>query len=75
MLWMECPAETPSGEQEQDPLRREDNTLCLPSDGSQTDLPEYPYPAYYSPLSIPRPCTLPSRPVLFGSRTLNADKR
>lgn len=35
----------PSGVKVPAPLRRDDTSVCLSSDGSQTDLPEYPYPA------------------------------
>ena len=38
--------------------------LCLSSGGSLADLPGYPYPAYYGPLSIPRPRTVASRRFL-----------
>ena len=38
--------------------------LCLSSGGSPADLPGYPYPAYYGPLSIPRPCTVAPRRLL-----------
>lgn len=38
--------------------------LCLSSGGSLADLPGYPYPAYYGPLSIPRPRTAVPRHLL-----------
>ena len=38
--------------------------LCLSSGGSLADLPGYPYPAYYGPLSIPRPRTVAPRRIL-----------
>lgn len=38
--------------------------LCLSSGGSLADLPGYPYPAYYGPLSIPRPRTVAPRHLL-----------
>ena len=49
--------------------------LRLSPDGSRADLPRYPYQAYYSVLSIPRPCAalLQAAPVL-PVRTVNTDK-
>ncbi len=38
--------------------------LCLSSSGSLADLPGYPYPAYYGPLSILRPRTAVPRHLL-----------
>ena len=38
--------------------------LRLSPGGSRADLPRYPYRAYYSVLSIPRPCAALSRPLL-----------
>ena len=50
--------------------------LRLSQDGSRADLPQYPYRAYYSVLSIPRPCAalLQAAPVPHR-RAVNADKR
>lgn len=50
-------------------------TMCLSSDGSRANLPAYPYTAYYSILSIPRPCTVAPGLSSSALRAMNADKR
>ena len=70
-------ARTERGSGDKDPTPTERTVfLRLSPDGSRADLPRYPYRAYYSVLSIPRPCAalLQAAPVPH-LRAVNADKR